>query len=280
MSEDVQTQIEFINNLKKLGYTDVAKLNVNKHRKYRNYYKAKFNHGDWVFIKWAFRPVALDVEEFEAERKFYMVAGETIFPVPKNHCNCAIATKYIGNAINLVEIIKKGSLLEVDAYTRKTFQNYVEFLNVYDNISPIFGDFDCYSFFKMYLERWIQYSVKHKVTIEIVWQISKCLLFLRQLILPLKSVVHCVVVGDFNAWNCLCYSGNVIFIDLSYVSRGDPNIEVASFYVRLMHHARKRQDLKTVIDRNLHIFTDSKYHSSRIFNFSVRVFKFIERYWQ
>lgn len=83
-----------------------------------------------------------------------------------------------------------------------------------------------------------------------------------------------------NPGNCICDEKfGVHYIDFEKVCCSDPNIDMANYFVKICHHARKKPNLVKGIEDALEIFKKSHYYQEKHFNYACSAFELINKYW-
>lgn len=272
---------DFIEELKKIGFVYISKLGVNYYRKEREYYSALAPNGDKVFIKYLNQNDPEAIEGFDFEKRVCNHISKKVYAEPTAYMRTCIITEYVDNTGNIKDIIKKADEETALKYIRNSFQEYLVLLECLNK-----EDFECrrHSFNKLlalYIKRWAYYSKKPKIFKDIAYHTFKLIIRVRGVgKLSGDSKSEYVILGDLNPGNCICDEKlEVHYIDFEKVCCSDPNIDMASYFVKICHHARKKPNLVKGIEDALEIFRKSHYYQEKHFNYARSAFELINKYW-
>ncbi len=272
---------EFVEQLYAIGYINVLPMKVNGYRKERLYFSAECPNGDKVFIKWLMKGDITEKREISCEKKIGKVLGGKEYPLPKRYRETCVVSEFIDSVGDIKSVIKREKTEVALGYIRNSIENYIRLL---DQLNQEKMDCCNYGYLRMidiYCKRWAYYSKKPKYRKLIAYYVF--VLYTRIMkvkcgkrIFPEKYVI----LGDLNSGNCLCLADkSVRCIDYEKVCCSDPNIDMASYIVKIRHHARNNHQLLQGIDEAVGIFEKSKYYKENNYKFAYSIFDYIDRNW-
>lgn len=272
---------DFVEELKKIGFACISKLGVNHYREEREYYSALSPAGDKVFIKYLTQNEPEEMENFEFEKNVCKHISRKIYNAPVAYADNCIITDYVDNIGNIKDIIKKKDTETALRYVQNSFCEYIVLLDRLNNEPFECRRHDFNKLLGLYIKRWAYYSKKPKIVKEFAYQTFMLIVRIRGIgkISDNDKSQH-VILGDLNPGNCICDEKfGVHYIDFEKVCCSDPNIDMASYFVKVRHHARKNTELVNEIENAIEIFRESDYYHEKTFNFARSAFELINKYW-
>ena len=275
-----EMSLALVSSLVELGYSEIEPCRVNRYRKNRQYYIAKVNSIEKVFIKYIVKNDATDLDGIWIERIVYNILFRKEYIIPSKYKKTCSILPYIENCGSIKDIIKTFPEEKSILYIRNIFSGYVNLLDKLNKNDIKCSYLDYTSLMGLYIERWTMYSKKHIMIKKIAIQIFKKVIEIWEKDIDVYTVRYFRIHGDLNPSNCLCCKDyDVYFLDYENICISDPNIDVASMYVKLLHHARFSKVLQGEIKMAVNCFKESRYYCKETFELALRGFSFIQKHW-
>lgn len=272
---------KFVKQLTYMGYEDITLLKVNAYRKERMYFSAISPDGDKVFLKLLVKEAELEKREIIFEKQIGLILGEKQYQLPEKYKETCVVSRFIESLGDIKWAIKKGCVDEAIHYIRSSIENYTELL---ERLNQKMVECPQYGYSKMvdiYSKRWAYYSKKSKLRKQMAYYVFVFHARLKRLVNYRKiTPVKYVILGDLNPGNCLCLPDKTVkCIDYEKVCFADPNVDMASYIVKIRHHARNNTGILKGIDEAVNLFKKTKYYNENNYKFAFEVFDYIDKNW-
>lgn len=101
-----EMSLALVSSLVELGYSEIEPCRVNRYRKNRQYYIAKVNSIEKVFIKYIVKNDATDLDGIWIERIVYNILFRKEYIIPSKYKKTCSIVPYIENCGSIKDIIK------------------------------------------------------------------------------------------------------------------------------------------------------------------------------
>lgn len=254
------------------------------YRSDRKYYSACGKDGNRVFIKYQLEKND-NLHKLIKEKKILEALGEKTYELEKHDEQDYIITDFLTGYSTLRALYEHRVDSQVIAqYTILAFEEWIEYLN---RLLPADMDIETENHIRRFRATglkllissgWNQVNGPQKV----IWEYAGgVLVYLVSLLFQFGIIktdeVGFISHGDFHWGNVMCGNGKAKIVDIENVMRGDPNMDMAFFMVRLQHYFKTDILLTAAMEEGFKKFKKSIYYNERNYKAWFTLFRFFSK---